>query len=138
MDGGYEDPERAGEIAEWMYTEEDVDVIFTAAGESGQGVIEAATDLSEGVGRHLWAVGVDTDFVFELPAEQREHVLTSMLKRLDVGVERVVEDYQAGDLEVPSALRLGLADEAVGYSTVRRSPQPQRRSPRSTRSRPTS
>ena len=41
-----------------------------------------------------------------------------MLKRLDVGVERIVEDYQAGDLEVPGSLRLGLADEAVGYSTA--------------------
>ena len=69
-------------------------------------------------GRHLWAVGVDSDFVFELPAEQREHVLTSMLKRLDLGVERIVEDFQAGDLEVPGSLRLGLADEAVGYSTA--------------------
>ena len=101
-----------------MYTAEDVDVIFTAAGGSGQGVIEAATDLSDEAGRHLWAVGVDSDFVFELPAEQREHVLTSMLKRLDLGVERIVEEFQAGDLEVPGSLRLGLADEAVGYSTA--------------------
>jgi hypothetical protein len=117
QDSGYEDPGRAREIAEWMYTAEDVDVIFTAAGGSGQGVIEAATDLSEEVGRHLWAVGVDSDFLFELPVEQREHLLTSMVKRLDVGVERIVDAYVAGDLEVPSALRLGLADDAVGYST---------------------
>ncbi len=81
-------------------------------------MIEAATDLSDDAGRHLWAVGVDSDFVFELPAEQREHVLTSMLKRLDLGVERIVEEFQAGELEVPGSLRLGLADEAVGYSTA--------------------
>jgi len=116
-DSGYEDPGRARDLAEWMYTAEDVDVIFTAAGGSGQGVIEAATDLSEEVGRHLWAVGVDSDFLFELPVEQREHLLTSMIKRLDVGVERIVGDYVAGDLEIPSALRLGLAEDAVGYST---------------------
>ena len=46
-----------------MYTEEDVDVIFTAAGGSGRGVIEAATDLSDELGRQLWAIGVDTDFL---------------------------------------------------------------------------
>jgi basic membrane lipoprotein Med (substrate-binding protein (PBP1-ABC) superfamily)/DNA-binding SARP family transcriptional activator len=116
-EGGYEDAATAGEIAAWMYTAEDVDVIFTAAGGSGQGVIDAATDLSEEVGRHLWAVGVDSDFLFELPVEQREHLLTSMVKRMDVGVERIVDDYVAGDLEVPGALRLGLAEDAVGYST---------------------
>ena len=44
---GTRTPSERGEIAEWMYTAEDVDVIFTAAGGSGQGVIEAATDLSE-------------------------------------------------------------------------------------------
>jgi hypothetical protein len=41
-----------------------------------------------------------------------------MLKRLDVGVEHIVEAYEAGDLAVPSAVRLGLADDAVGYSTA--------------------
>lgn len=115
---GYLNPIRAREIAEWMYREEDVDVIFTAAGQSGQGVVEAAADLSRELGRHLWAIGVDTDFLFELPADQREHLLTSMLKRLDVGIERVVADHLAGTLEVPGGLRIGLADDAVGYSTT--------------------
>ena len=38
----------------------------------GRASIEAATDLSDEVGRHLWAIGVDTDFLFELPESQRE------------------------------------------------------------------
>jgi basic membrane lipoprotein Med (substrate-binding protein (PBP1-ABC) superfamily)/DNA-binding SARP family transcriptional activator len=113
---GYQDPARARQIADWMYAEQDVDVIFTAAGESGAGVVEAATDLSDELGRQLWAIGVDTDFLFELPAAQREHLLTSMLKRLDVGVERVVAGHLDGTLEVPGSLRVGLADGAVGYS----------------------
>ena len=100
-----------------MYTEEDVDVIFTAAGGSGRGVIDAATELSDELGRHLWAIGVDTDSVFDLPEEQRDHLLTSMVKRFDVGIERIVADREAGTLVVPSSLRLGIADGAVGYST---------------------
>ena len=114
---GFADEARAREIAEWMYTEVGVDVIYTAAGGSGRGVIEAATDLSDDLGRHLWAIGVDTDSVFELQGAQREHLLTSMVKRLDLGVERVVADYVAGTLEVPSIVRLGVADGAVGYTT---------------------
>ena len=117
MGGGYADAARAREIAERMYSESDVDIIFTAAGGSGRGAIEAATDLSDDLGRHLWAIGVDTDYLFELPEAQRDHVLTSMFKRLDLGVERVVADHQSGRLEVPSMLRLGLAEDAVGYTT---------------------
>ncbi|HEX5614739.1 MAG TPA: BTAD domain-containing putative transcriptional regulator, partial [Acidimicrobiia bacterium] len=114
---GYTDPDRARELAEWMFTDEDVDVVFTAAGDmSGRAVIEVATELSD-VDRHLWAIGVDTDFVYELPAAQRDHLLTSMLKRFEVGIERVVAAHEDGTLEVPSTLKLGLADGAVGYST---------------------
>ena len=121
---GYQHPTEARDLAEWMYVDQGVDVIYTAAGGSGQGVIEAATDLSDDVGRHLWAIGVDTDFVFELPARQREHLLTSMLKRLDVGVEHVVAAQLDGTLEIPSALRLGLSDGAVGYSKAGGNLQP--------------
>jgi basic membrane lipoprotein Med (substrate-binding protein (PBP1-ABC) superfamily)/DNA-binding SARP family transcriptional activator len=113
---GYLGSDEAHELASWMYAEENVDVIFTAAGGSGAGVIDAATTLSDELGRQLWAVGVDTDFVFELPANQREHVLTSMIKNIEVGIERVITDYKDGSLEVPSTLRLGLTDEAVGYT----------------------
>jgi basic membrane lipoprotein Med (substrate-binding protein (PBP1-ABC) superfamily)/DNA-binding SARP family transcriptional activator len=113
---GYQDIERAKELARWMYTDERVDVIYTAAGGSGRGVVEVAAELSEPA-RQLWAIGVDTDFLFELPAGQREHLLTSMVKRLDVGIERVVAGHLDGSLEVPSNLRVGLAEGAVGYST---------------------
>ena len=85
---------------------------------------EAATDLSEELGRHLWAIGVDTDFLFDLPGEQRPHLLTSMVKRLDVGIERVVAGHLDGTLEVPGNLRIGLADGALGYSTTGGNLQP--------------
>jgi basic membrane lipoprotein Med (substrate-binding protein (PBP1-ABC) superfamily)/DNA-binding SARP family transcriptional activator len=115
---GYQDVDQARFVAERMYTELGVDVIYTAAGGSGRGVIDAATELSDDLDRHLWAIGVDTDYMFELPAVHREHLLTSMLKRLDLGIEQVVADYANGTLEVPSSLRLGLAEGAVGYSTA--------------------
>lgn len=114
---GYRDEYYAQEVAEKMYREMGVDVIYTAAGGSGRGVIRAATSLSTELGRHLWAIGVDTDSVFELPSGEREHLLTSMVKRLDLVVERVVSEHVDGTLRVPSSLRLGLADGAVGYST---------------------
>ncbi len=41
-----------------------------------------------------------------------------MVKRLDVGIERVVDGHLDGTLEVPGNLRVGLADDAMGYSTT--------------------
>ena len=81
------------------------------------GAIEAATDLSDEIDRHLWAIGVDTDYLFELPESQRSHLLTSMVKRLDLGVEWDRGPIRGGTLEVPSTVRLGLAESGVGYST---------------------
>ena len=48
---GYVDAASARRIAEWMYLEEQVDVIFTAAGLSGRGVVDAASELSDDAGR---------------------------------------------------------------------------------------
>ena len=52
-----------------MYNE-GVDVIFVAAGESGRGVLEAATELSR-PDRPLWVIGVDTDQFYDITDEQR-------------------------------------------------------------------
>ena len=93
---GYQDVDAARALAEWMYTERGVDTIFTAAGGSGRGVIEAATELSDDLDRQLWAIGVDTDNTFELQDREREHLLTSMVKKLDHGVEHIVEQFDDG------------------------------------------
>lgn len=117
LGGGYAHAEDAYGIAEWMYREQGVDVVYTAAGGSGFGTINAAASLSDELGRHLWTVGVDTDFLFDVPSDWRDHVLTSMVKRLDYGVQAIVEAYEEGRLRVPSTLELGVADGSVGYTT---------------------
>ena len=92
-----------------------VDVIFVAAGESGKGVVDAVSERST-YGRPLWAIGVDTDQYFEIDADQREHVLTSMFKRIDVGIRSLIEAQDAGTLDVPGTLIVGAAEGAVGYT----------------------
>jgi basic membrane lipoprotein Med (substrate-binding protein (PBP1-ABC) superfamily)/DNA-binding SARP family transcriptional activator len=112
---GYADPELAHEIATSMF-DDGVDVIFVAAGGSGRGVIEAATELSR-PGRELWTIGVDTDQHYDISDEQRAHLLTSMFKRVDLGVGVVVAAQEAGALVVPSTVTVTLADGAVGYTS---------------------
>lgn len=81
------------------------DIIFQAAGSTGNGVIDAAVE------RGLYAIGVDANQNYMAPG----HVLTSMVKRVDVAVfeiiEEVVENAFAGGVHV-----YGLEADGVGYA----------------------
>ncbi|HEY7626361.1 MAG TPA: BMP family ABC transporter substrate-binding protein, partial [Ilumatobacteraceae bacterium] len=113
-DFGYTDPERAHRIAADMFND-GVDVIFVAAGESGRGVIEAAAELSS-PGRQLWVIGVDSDQYYDVTDAQRTHLLTSMFKSWDRGIEVVVAARDAGTLVVPGNVTVTMADGGVGYT----------------------
>ena len=101
---GFIDAARAEDAAQGMF-EAGADVVFHAAGDSGVGVFEAATELST-ADRHLWAIGVDSDqydSVLRLsgavhPEEWRQHILTSVIKRVDLAVYEVVSDFTRGEL----------------------------------------
>ena len=93
------------------------DVVMHAAGDAGMGVFAAADEQSDALDRHLWAIGADSDQCYDVPEAQRAHVLTSTIKRFDVGVYELIRDYLDGGLE-PVRRELTLADGAVGYSTT--------------------
>ena len=85
------------------------DVVFHAAGATGDGVFRAAREGSEGGARRL-VVGVDVDQQALAPGR----TLTSMLKRMDVAVLDVIRRARAGRLE-GGLQAYGLAEEGVGY-----------------------
>ena len=99
------------------------DVIFGAAGDSGFGVFRAATEASSATGQQLWAIGVDSDqyqTVGDDPSNVgwqawQPHILTSMLRRADLGVYAVLSDYAHGK-SVSDTLHLGLASGDVALS----------------------
>jgi basic membrane lipoprotein Med (substrate-binding protein (PBP1-ABC) superfamily)/DNA-binding SARP family transcriptional activator len=99
---GFYNTDAAEAMAREMY-EGGADVIFAAAGGSGVGVFEAATALST-ADRQLWAIGVDTDqyeSVLRLSGAVhveawRRHILTSVLKRVDVANYEIVKDFAQG------------------------------------------
>ncbi len=99
----FADPTRGKELALAQY-DRGVDVIFHAAGKTGDGVIGAARE------RGRWVIGVDKDQFAMAPC----CVLTSMIKKVDVAVFDVIRDvadgqFHGGDRE------LGLAEDGVGY-----------------------
>jgi DNA-binding SARP family transcriptional activator/basic membrane lipoprotein Med (substrate-binding protein (PBP1-ABC) superfamily) len=100
---GFDNAPSATEKAGRMY-EVGADVVFHAAGDSGVGVFEAAYALSTD-DRHLWAIGVDSDqfvTVREIPGaihpdEWRPHILTSVLKRLDLANYELLAEFALGE-----------------------------------------
>lgn len=106
---GFNDPQRGNESAQGMY-DAGVDIIFAAAGGSGIGVFEAA----DGAG--MRAIGVDNDQYESTEPPLNEVVMTSMLKRVDVGVQTFIESVADGTVEAGTAL-FDLASGGVGYST---------------------
>jgi basic membrane protein A and related proteins len=102
-------PDKAKEIALGWYAD-GVEVIYSAAGGSGNGTIEAAVEADK------WAIGVDSDQYLTATPEQQAHILTSMLKRVDVAVFETAKAVQAGDLTGGFKV-FDLSVDGVGYST---------------------
>jgi basic membrane protein A and related proteins len=111
---GFNDPARGREIASGQFGG-GADVIYHAAGGSGGGLFEAALETSE-EGDQVWAIGVDSDQYNTAEEEVRDHILTSMLKRVDVAVFDAIDSFVNGELE--GGVRVyDLSNDGVGYST---------------------
>lgn len=80
------------------------DVIFIAGGDVGTGAIEAIKEAGK------YAIGVDRDQSDLAP----DNVLTSAIKRVDVGVYETVKDFIEGKFEGGSEKTYGLEEGAVG------------------------
>jgi basic membrane lipoprotein Med (substrate-binding protein (PBP1-ABC) superfamily) len=121
---GFQDIDRAREVALSMYRN-GADVIFHAAGTSGLGLFDAATEYSLAEGRQVWAIGVDTDqyeTVLRLPGATdaeawRTHILTSVLKGIDAQSYAIVAEHARGEF-TPGQWKWGLASGAsdISYS----------------------
>ena len=106
---GFGDPAGGKSAATAMY-DNGADVVYHAAGASGSGVFEAATEAD------AWAIGVDSDQYLSAPADQQAHILTSMLKRVDVATYSMIESIANG-APLVSYTTYDLAGDGVGYAT---------------------
>ena len=114
---GFNDPVKGKEAAVALYGQ-GADIVFHAAGGSGLGLFQAADEGSTD-DLFLWAIGVDQDqynFFIEVSPELSEHILTSMLKAVDVAVGLAILEQVQGEF-TSGAIRLGLAEDGVGYAT---------------------
>jgi basic membrane protein A len=100
----FHDPVKGKSLALSQF-ERGADIIFQAAGSTGNGVIDAAEE------RGLFAIGVDANQNYMAPG----HVLTSMLKRVDISVFEIVRDVVEGRFRGGEHV-YGLEIDGVGYA----------------------
>lgn len=101
---GFVNPEKAKEIALTQYAS-GVDVIYTAAGGSGQGVLEAAMETEKYI---IWVDSNGNDLAPGL-------VLTSMAKELPASVLRIIQETIDGNFTA-GVRYFGLEDGGVYYA----------------------
>ena len=106
---GFSDPARGREVAQAQY-DRGADVIYHAAGASGNGVLESAVD------NDFTFIGVDSDQYENADEAQKPYVLTSAIKQVDVSVFELISAALEGDVE-GGIQRFALADGGVDYTT---------------------
>jgi basic membrane protein A len=100
----WNDPIKASEMARSQYAR-GVDVIFSAAGPSGLGSIQAAKDSGK------LAIGVDSNQNHVAPG----YVLTSMLKRVDLAVHQAMTEAKTGTWQAGHRV-MGLKEGGVDFA----------------------
>lgn len=83
---GFASPDKGKAAAQGML-DNGADVIYTAAGSSGSGAIEAVNGV-----KGAWAIGVDSDQYSQASlAKYKDSILTSVVKNVDVGVYDLIK-----------------------------------------------
>ena len=100
----WNDPVKGGELAKAQIAQ-GADIVFAAAGATGQGVLKAAADAGK------YGIGVDSNQDNLFPG----HVLTSMLKRVDVATYDSFKAAKDGAWKAGIQV-FGLKNNGVGYA----------------------
>ncbi|MET9906813.1 BMP family ABC transporter substrate-binding protein [Streptomyces sp. NPDC006476] len=108
---GFSSPDKGKEAASGML-DNGADVIYAAAGSSGNGSIEAVHGV-----KGAWAIGVDSD-QYNIPglAAYKTSILTSMVKNVDVGVYDFIKSVHDGKPLTGNQI-YSLAKGGVGLAT---------------------
>lgn len=95
--GTFDDPAKGSELAMTLYGQ-GVDIIYQAAGPTGEGILQAAKAARK------YAIGVDIDQCGTAPGA----ILASMLKRADVAVYDLIKGETEGHKIKPGAVAFGV------------------------------
>ncbi|MED4202559.1 BMP family lipoprotein [Neobacillus mesonae] len=112
--GAFDKAELGQTIAAKMYSS-GADIVFHAAGATGNGLFKEANDLKKkDPSREIWAIGVDRDQNDMGP----DVVLTSAMKRVDVAVVDIATKAKNGDFPGGKTTTYGLHEDGVGLAPI--------------------
>ncbi len=106
--GDFNDP-TTGKVVGQALIDEGVDIIFTAAGNSGNGVLTAVKENSD-----VSFIGCDVDQYDQGAVDDRNVIITSALKVMSINVERQLTAIQDGSF-AGGNYYLGADTDSTGY-----------------------
>ncbi|WP_299952598.1 BMP family protein [uncultured Modestobacter sp.] len=107
---GFGAPDRGYSVAQGFY-QNGADIVFHAAGGSGEGVFQAAVEANKR------AIGVDSDQWQTASPEQQAVIMTSMIKRVDNAVMEFILSVANDEAEGGTDVVYDLESDGVGLST---------------------
>lgn len=115
--GDFAKPDVGKTIASSMYSS-GIDIIYHAAGGTGNGVFTAAKELKKkDPNNNVWVIGVDRDQTEEgkVTAGGKEYnvTLTSMVKRVDIAVKDLSTKAKDGKFPGGEVIEYGLDEDAI-------------------------
>ncbi|MGB9666405.1 MAG: BMP family lipoprotein [Candidatus Cryosericum sp.] len=110
--GSFGDQPKGKQIAQTMISQ-GADVLFHAAGATGNGMFEALKEAG-GPAKGLWGIGVDVD-MGKNPNLYPDGTLTSAIKHVDFATWEAVKAQADGTFK-PGVITLSLANGGVGYA----------------------
>ncbi|WP_066364900.1 BMP family lipoprotein [Neobacillus fumarioli] len=118
----FTDAAKGQAIASRMYSSGD-DVIFAAAGATGNGLFKEARDRkAKNPNQQIWAIGVDSDQsaegVVTAGGKQTNVIITSAMKRVDNAVKDLSTKTMNGQFPGGKTTVYGLAEDGVGLAPI--------------------
>lgn len=118
--GAFDKADKGQQMASAMYGS-GIDVIYHAAGATGNGVFTEAKNLKQkNPEKDVWVIGVDRDQAEEgkvtVNGEEKNVTLTSMVKRVDIAVKDLATKAQEGNFPGGELLEYGLEDNGVSIA----------------------
>ena len=113
--GSFSDASLGKATAEAMY-KSGIDVIYHAAGNSGNGIFTEAKNIKKNnPKKDVWVIGVDKDQAKEgeIAGTDMNVTLTSMVKRVDKAVQQVSTDAKDGKFPGGKTVEFGLKENGV-------------------------
>ncbi len=118
--GAFDKADKGQQMASAMYSS-GIDIIYHAAGGTGNGVFAEAKSIKESnPEKEIWVIGVDRDQAEEgkvtVDGKEMNVTLTSMIKRVDLAVQDVATKAKNGEFPGGEVIEYGLESNGVSIS----------------------